>query len=200
MLRLPFFRATQWLYKFWSSFVYLHSLQEPFLGNLKRESKMKKHKKVPACKNLHSLVTVLYLICLSVMMMKSLNLMNKELMGWALDGAGTRSAKMFCPLLKLPTNMQLWTLWLGLPDISLNGSWWNSLVDHTILRGNLQGNFLAFCVEDNNNCQGIRSSEPNELKWRFFTCFYFYSLWAWRHKLAEVTKMIKHWLQITQNI
>ena len=80
MLRLPFFRATQWLYKF-LSFVYLHSLQEPSLGNLKMEAKMKKHKKVPACKNLHSLVTVLHLICLSViMMMNSLNLMNKELM------------------------------------------------------------------------------------------------------------------------
>jgi len=87
----------------------------------------------------------------------------------------------------------------NLPDISLNGRWWNSLSDHTIFSVNLQGNSLVFSVEDDNNCQGIRSNEPNELKSRFFTCFHIYSLGAWRHKLAEVAEMIKHRLQIKQN-
>jgi len=70
--------------------VYLHFLQEPSLDTLKREAKMKKQQKVPACKNLHLLVTALRLICLSVIMtMNSQNLMSKELMGWALDSAET---------------------------------------------------------------------------------------------------------------
>lgn len=102
MLRLPFFRATQWLNKLWVSTVYLHSLQEPSLGTVKRETKTKKRKKVPACKHLYLLVTVLHLICLAVIMIFQ-NLMSKELMGWALNSTGTLSAWTFYQFLKLPT-------------------------------------------------------------------------------------------------
>ena len=92
MPRLLFFRVTQSIHVL-LIIVYLHFLQEPSLGIVKRETKMKKQQKVPACKNLHLLVTALCLICLSVIMtMNSQNLMSKELMGWALDMAETPSA------------------------------------------------------------------------------------------------------------
>ena len=88
-----------------------------------------------------------------------------------------------------------------LPDVSLNGRWWHSLSDGTILRINLQFNCKVIFVEYNNYCWHgwCWSSKTNELKGRFATCCNLNSLWARRHKLTKVAQMIKHWLWIEES-
>ena len=88
-----------------------------------------------------------------------------------------------------------------LPYVSLNGRWWHSLRDGTILRINLQLNCKVIFVEYNNYCWHgwCWSSKANELKGRFATCCNLNSLWARRHKLTKVAQMIKHWLWIEES-